>query len=112
MKDRELSAHSLDPRAAPPQRLREVYKRYQKLQTDHLVYDDDVLDPATATSQKQRSCLEQLHVLDGLLVKSAEESIVKSFDVVSGPNESLQYVRYGVTGLPGELLSRTPQGGR
>lgn len=37
--------HALDPHERPPEHIRTAYKKYQKMKSEHLEKDPDILDP-------------------------------------------------------------------
>jgi hypothetical protein len=43
-KQQEMSHHHLDPHARPPEKIKDLYKRYQKLKGNALLQDAELLD--------------------------------------------------------------------
>jgi hypothetical protein len=108
MLKREPARCSLDPRAAPPKELREVYKRYQKLPVEHLILDDDVLDFGNAVAEEPIFRQEPLDVANGLAVEAAEPSTVKSIGLSQNATPQPHFHEHDVGGLSGKLVRKHP----
>jgi hypothetical protein len=89
----------LDARQVPPQGLKELYKRYQKLKIDDLEFDSEILD------FKKDPPLDGIEVLEP--IKSSDlASIFRRF--AEGENGNPSIVQdspvYGLKKLPGRDL--------
>jgi alkylated DNA repair protein alkB family protein 1 len=95
------SRHNLDPHARPPEPIRDLYKRCQKLKAKDIAQDLDVLDFQRPGFESDSS----IKRIDTLLRRTELSSIFGDFDPEfdGNPASSADIYVYEHTAMPGRI---------